>query len=1329
MINLYSGVKVIFDSGGSNVVGVEVLVKEDNSNNVYVVEKFDKEYNNWADDSEYEINFVNDKIKRVLPENQLYRLYDNVPRFAGCLEVINNRLVFGNYTENYDLVDLNGEDVNVDFSTERVSTYLSGNSAIESLKSTRTYEFALGYLDKYGRLTTPLTCLGNTLYIENKYATFKNQAKLYINNKAPEFAVGYRIFIRQPEGDYDTIVPTLFYQDGLYVWIKLDGDDIHKIKEGDYIYVKADTQNLLDKVVETKILEIKQQDRNFLEDDTVTTLEQVSGTYFKIKPNNFRINTGDYTNYEFKCYDSSSNDYNNPIRNEVNVIEPASYYGLNGVNDLTSSGTYTGTEDIRYIIRIDAEGTPDTFEWSDDGGMTFTTGVAITGAAQTLSNGVQITFTSTTGHTLNDRWVVSAKYYRDDNFGLNEGSKAYAIFKSLDSDTIEGGASISITYDEYNEFTQFVEYSFISSKRYNNLEEWFHEENIIDKISDDISESRIWFRRGVVGIVNSGNYFSQDANGNMCMIIKSLGTQNNDTDGIVKVKSTLSIFQPNNAGQSIIFETKPVKDNSDIFYEIGKTYSVDTTTGYHLGDVDQTASTPCEITLGVFNCFTWGNGFESYKIKDAFNSKGLSIKTRPLTPIDNYRKNIRGSSLTYSNVFEQSTNYNGLNEFNLSTANYKDLDDEYGTVQRLLSENTDLLVFQEDKTHKVLVNKSILYNADGSGNVRQIDDVLGQEVPFAGNYGICKDPRSLAVDGYRKYHSDDRRNAFMRLSADGYTKISDYGMRSYIRDYFSDNNGGLRIGEYDSYHDQYVTYLGDGVPDADISVSCNQSIAKNLLSGETLDYNFILNDKSGDVTINIVTQDNTYQNITATATFNGNVYNAVDGGGTNKIISFTRDTLTENEVQVNISTTSDTNFVIYNNCPVGAVSSMRVIILKDLADAGTSMGARMKVNNGSWTNFYVPQNEGLRFTYYEGIEGEGMHPEDGDTITVDVVKNSYTNGIFDTIKGNKIGYRFSAIDWDSSDLTPSNLTQFSYPTVSEVVVGDDTYYRITGVISRPITNVYGYILFDFRDTIIDAVDDSINVLKGGETIIDILDNDIPSGLYEVTIITPPVNGTATVNSNNQIVYVHDDSATTTDSIVYELSNQHTSDQATISISVVEMSVGATQDFLMSENGSSSTSTACAFTASYTRYHDGANLLPVVGDIVYTDLGGTTVFDGGGLYYKIGTSIFVIDNNGEVVLSSSCEETPPTDPEYGEEVILSATGETTSESACTLGGTNIKYFDGSFLPSLGDTIYNEVELTTTFNGGNLWWNLPLEGMTIKVSTVGLVTNIALCKNQS
>lgn len=85
------------------------------------------------------------------------------------------------------------------------------------------------------------------------------------------------------------------------------------------------------------------------------------------------------------------------------------HYAGSGLNDLSAGGTIdSGTENVFRIV-ITATGTPDTFKWKADDDEDYTTGVLITGGAQTLSEGLTITFLATTGHTLLDEWHVDTK--------------------------------------------------------------------------------------------------------------------------------------------------------------------------------------------------------------------------------------------------------------------------------------------------------------------------------------------------------------------------------------------------------------------------------------------------------------------------------------------------------------------------------------------------------------------------------------------------------------------------------------------------------------------------------------------------------------------------------------------------------------------------------------------------------------------------------------------------------------------------------------------------------------------------------------------------------
>ncbi len=1072
MINNFSAVDVEFNTGSDLVKVVEVVFKESGSNAVYAIESFDKDKKGWADNTNVSFLYSNSKIKRVLSTNELNRLYDNVPLVAYSQEILGNRLMFGNYKENINLLDSNGDKIQVDLTLNKVTTPITGGTPTPTMRTNRDYEIAIAYLYGGGRITTPLTSEGNTLYIRNSEAINQNKLKVLVDNEAPADAEGFRFFLKQSKTDYDTIVPTLFYQDGVYVWVKLEANEINKIQEGQFIYVKADSSAILTNVVQTKVLEIKTQSRNFLEDDPdVPETSQLQGTYFKIKPISFRINEDDFEFYEFQGYDNSRNAYDEPIRNNISYVEDAIGYGLDSTNDMiiTPAIVYSGLTDVRYKIEIDTPGVPDTFKWSKDGGASYeATGVAITGATQVLDDGIEITFGSTTGHDAADYWIVSAKSNLDNGIAGDMNSKAYAIFKGIgdtdtegDADVIEGGARITIRYDEYGAANEFRDKSYISARRYANLEEWFYGDGI--QLDLDIPDNRIWFRRGVIGNDGNAKTITIDKTKEMSMIIRTLGTQNNDGDTKAKVGSRITIFQSEN---DIIFETKPVDNNLDIFYEIGKTYTV--SGGLHLGngvdDVDQTSSTPGEFLLDVYNAFAWGNAFESYKIKDLFNNPTMKIDTRPSSPIEEYKENYRISSITYSGVFEQTTSVNALNEFNLSLANFKDLDDVYGKIKKLYSRDNDLVVFQEDKVIKVLFNKSVLFNADGTSNVSQIEDVLGQEIPYTGEYGISDNPESFARYGSTIWFTDSKRGAVMRLSQDGLTEISAYGMGDFFRDDSINNPNSKRLGSYDPYFDQYVLTVGDQPTLGLLEVGCGGNIFK---TGQTTPFTYILklNNLSGDIVINYnitVGTANVY------ADFNGSQYfNLAETGAGS--LSFTRDSMVEDEVTITITpTVSPIEYSVSHVCPIGTALKIVTIILNDEGDVGQTMTSRYKWDTSSFYSDTPVFLTGGVTLYREeiGTQGVGGFPIDGATIKMQAYKDYINSGDFNEAETNSLSYLISSTDYTDADIsTIQGLA--TYPTITTTNEdGVPETNEVEFVMNRPIGDEILYLIYDYTSVAI-----------------------------------------------------------------------------------------------------------------------------------------------------------------------------------------------------------------------------------------------------------------------
>jgi len=1075
MINRFSAVDIAFNTGSDLVKEIEIVFKESGSNAVYAIESFSKGNKGWSDNTTVSFLYSNSKIKRVLSTDELNRLYDNVPLVAYAQEMIGNRILFANYKENINLLGADGDKIQVDLTVSKVSTAIVEGVPTETMRTNRDYEIGIAYLYGGGRLTTPLTSEGNTLYIRNSEAINKNQLKVVVANEAPALAEGFRFFIKQSKTDYDTIIPTLFYRDGVYVWIKLEANEASKINEGEFIYVKADSGSILTNVVQTKVLEIKTQDRNFLEDAGVTETKQLQGTYFRVKPIAFRINEEDFDLYEYAGYDNTRNRYNDPIRylggSSFSYVEDAIAYGLTATDDMvvTPAITYTGLLDVRYKIEIDTIGTPDTFKWSKDDGATFEAlAVPITGATQALDDGIEITFGTTTGHDIDDYWVVSAKSSSDNNLGGNENSKAYAIYKGIteldtngEQDVIEGGARITIVYQETGEGNISIEKNYISSRRYANIEEWFYGDNIQPDLG--IVDSRVWFRRGSVGTTGAASFITIDKAQQMNMIIISLNTQNSDGDNIIKVYPRLTIFQSEN---DIIFETKPVDDNLDIFYEIGKTYSV--SNGLHLAngasDISQTSSVSGEFVLDIFNSFAWGNAFESYKIKDLFNAKTMKMDTRPSSPIEDYKQNYRISSITYSGVFEQTTGVNALNEFNLSLANYKDLDDTYGKIKKLYSRDNDIISFQEDKIVKVLFNKSVLYNADGSGNVSQTIDVLGQEIPYAGEYGISDNPESFAKYGSTMWFADSKRGAIMRLSQDGLTEISVYGMGDYFRDDSINNPNSKRLGAYDPYFDQYVITLGDQPTLAPLQVECGGNIFK---TGQITPFTYILklNNLSGDVVINY---NITVGTANVSAVFNGSTYEdlGVTGAGD---VTFTRDSMVEDEVTITVTpTVSPIEYNISHVCPLGSSLKVVTIILNDEGDVGQTMTSRYKWDTSSFFSETPVFLTGGVTLYKEevGVQGVGGYPIDGATVKIQAYKDYVNSGDFNEAEANALGYLISSTDYTDADIaTITGLATFpAITTTNEDGVPETNEAEF--VMNRPVGDEILYLIYDYRSVAI-----------------------------------------------------------------------------------------------------------------------------------------------------------------------------------------------------------------------------------------------------------------------
>ncbi|MGE5173893.1 MAG: hypothetical protein ACM3MD_08690 [Betaproteobacteria bacterium] len=106
-----------------------------------------------------------------------------------------------------------------------------------------------------------------------------------------------------------------------------------------------------------------------------------------------------------------------PSRSELVVYNydttagPVFFTGT-GLNDMTASGTFTGTANRSFRIQIDSVDAPDTFSWLKSAPtqtIPDATLVPISAETTTLIDGMTITFGAATGHTAGDRWDFITK--------------------------------------------------------------------------------------------------------------------------------------------------------------------------------------------------------------------------------------------------------------------------------------------------------------------------------------------------------------------------------------------------------------------------------------------------------------------------------------------------------------------------------------------------------------------------------------------------------------------------------------------------------------------------------------------------------------------------------------------------------------------------------------------------------------------------------------------------------------------------------------------------------------------------------------------------------
>jgi len=896
MQNKYNIVNITVATGDRQVTDIQLLFKDSQFPNIYVIETINKakpiistssipNNSNWT-----YIRFDNSKIYSSLPSYQLTRLFDNVPTRALAQDIIGSRLIYGNYAQYYDMITQFNSKVIPNFFVQKHSSPIGINKVEPSLKSNRDYEFCLIYKDDYGRMSTAITSPTNTCHIYNSLESInlKNFVEISINHLPPYWATKYSIGVKQNIYGYYNIYPTLIVQDpnGPFSYYKLNSIDKNKIVEGEYIIIKSDYDGITYSNKEYKVLEVAYKTYGQIGQQGGYNPE---GLYIKIA--RFAANTSPSLNI-FSPIDSKSN-YYSPSYSWINVnplngidASPIVYYPYNATSlrlpyaVASYSRLQYVPKDVRIYIEyagINSSGqqclnykqfgpnasningiTPIPFRSST--GVPIPVDIKITPTSIVYGN---LIISASASCNTGDSWrlnIYSKTHTSINGTTLSRMGVAFPVNTStigaFPAETIMAGATVNfglivdskVIYPppggsgNYIPLSDTQPQSFVSSNQYVDIQEWFWEDEVyllfnhLDGLGTSYSPSINSFSKNVIFRYGSSistpptaqvnAVLNSYVGGHVYMIIGSvIPTSLLISTSLMAIFSVVSGSAPS-SGLSIVYqenilsiETVPKNSQDNVFHECTEDLSIyEDPFGRkkHSGNIqNQTNLLPAiisteqsdDITITTnhsFNCWAFPNGVESDRIKDDFNAPTMEWSPRAVVPIEDYGEQIVSEGLTYSGAYKQDSNVNNLNQFNISLGNFKYLDKSFGSVQKIKSRNTDLVVLQQDKVSKVLFGKNLLSDSTGGGQVASIPEILGTQIAYQGEFGISNNPESFAQWDDNMFFTDSQRGAVLRLGNDGLFEISSNGMKAFFNTSFKSQPDTLKIGVFDPYYKRYI---------------------------------------------------------------------------------------------------------------------------------------------------------------------------------------------------------------------------------------------------------------------------------------------------------------------------------------------------------------------------------------------------------------------------------------------------------------------------------------------------------------------------------------------
>jgi len=807
-----------------------------------------------------------------------------------------------------------------------------------SLHSNRDYQIGIIYMDEFNRASTALVSTNNTVHVPCSASELRNQIQVTIPTQqiAPSWATRYKFAIKADREQYETIYSNIYYEDVTdnSVYFLLEGENARKVEVGDRYYVKADTDGAVNDCVLATVLEKESKPADFLspapQDADGNDLVVLGGVYMKMKPDNFTA-----------IFDPDA------------VVAP-------GIEARTEK-TRGDSPIVEYPANVEASTTG---EYED---YTIPANSRVKLRFETLRKGKNNGRYKKVEYTSEVDIIASAEYSNLKQF--------------FDSENVAGALNAAAFVDTESVCSDGVRIEYIDT-----LLEEANGDDIQDIFPPNVLASEcVLYAQFYRHIPQGGD------DGRLSLLFT--GTISGGTTDKRKSKAVVEI-EVVRAESTVVFETEPQETAPDVWYESSDSFPI-TPNGYHDGNVqNQTAEQAGIVTTDFFNCISFGNGVESSKIYDSLTGKSLFLGNR-ITTVANqdFKRAERYSDITYSGVYNDESNINKLNSFNLGQLNFKVLEDTYGPVMVMSGRKTDVLVLQEDKISYVLAGKNLISDSSAGGAITSVPEVLGTQIARVEEYGISHNPESYAEWGAMKYFTDAKRGAVIQLFGsssqnENLSVISNAGMRSWFRDMFIDDFNTQKLGAYDPYMGEYVlATTNTTVPQPAEILNCGVTKTYDVFQGSSVDFTVNVGKTVGDVVVdyNIIAAAG---DVRINATYNGNV---VSSGFVNTSGSITVDKDTVSKDTLDINMVSNNGLAVVElkvNCP-----DARQITIYEVAITSNGNEGEFITNQYRWTdgNFVSPlHSERMEFatglvSKYDAVtgpQGAGIIPANGASVDI-----------------------------------------------------------------------------------------------------------------------------------------------------------------------------------------------------------------------------------------------------------------------------------------------------------------------------------------------------------